>query len=250
MPIQDNPLFPNATTPGSLRRWLRHGARTVSARPLFHGWLSVCALVPLAFVLRWWPPIGWMVGLAIAPVFLAIPWTAANRAATGVVLPVWCVLDPWYAPMLRRKLLVLGGFLAVLGVVAFGLQLSVVGAGAILLAGGTGADGGWVLWLTWVTLVATILLTIVLGVMGFMVAIPLTVQRPVPTLHAMGASIAVARRRTREAAAFAGLYLLLPVLAVPTLGLSLLLGFPVVSLALYEATREWFPVPDTQPPTR
>ena len=248
MPIQDNPLFPAPTAPGSLRRWLSHGVRTVGARPLFHCWLSVCALVPLAFVLRWWPPIGWMVGLAIAPVFLAIPWTAANRAEADAVVPIWCVLDPWYAPMLRRKLLVLGGFLAVLGVVAFGLQLSVVGASAILFAGGVGADGGWVLLLTWVTLVATILLTTVLGVMGFMVAIPLTVQRPVPTLHAMGASIAVARRRTREAAAFAGLYLLLPVLAVPTLGLSLLLGFPIVSLALYEATREWFPAPnDTAP---
>lgn len=238
--MKENTLFPGPVAPGSLKRWLGIGWRTVRQRPLLHAWLSVCALVPLVFIFRWWPPIGWMVGLTMAPVFLAIPLCCQNRLDAQGAAPLWCVLDPWYAPVLRKRLLVLGGFLAVLGVVAFGLQLSVVAGTAILLSG-AGSGSALTLTLAQLLLVGIWLMAVVFALMAFLFAIPLVVQRPVPTLHAMGASVALWRRAPRLALGFVGLLLGALVLALPTLGLSLLVGFPLVAVALFCATRELFP---------
>lgn len=244
--MKDNTLFPNPVRPGSLMRWLGVGWQVVRQRPLLHAWLSVCALLPLVFIFRWWPPFGWMVGLTMMPVFLAIPLCCQNRLAATGSAPLWCVLDPWYAPLLRKRLLVLGGFLAVLGVVGFGLQLSVVAGSAILLAGAgagdaVGSAGTPVLLLANLALVGIWLLAVLFALMAFLFAVPLVVQRPVPTLHAMGASVALWRRQPGLSLAFVGLMLALVLLALPTLGLSVLLGFPVVAVAIYCATDELFP---------
>jgi len=239
--VNDNAPVPARVTPEDLTEWLRAGWATMREAPLYGVWIAIAAIVPVAALARFLPPVGWMAALVVAPVFQAGAFR--YEALKRVDLPVtWStVFDPWYAPAVRRGLLTLGGFLAVAGVVAVGIELSIVGGGAVMLS--RTADGGDPGWFLAVLVVGVGAVAAALVFVGFVFAVPLIASRPCGPLDAIAASAAACRRNPLVAASLAALTIAMVLLAPPTLGLSLLVGFPVFAFALAEGTRAVFPEP-------
>lgn len=244
--MSDSLPAPERVTAVDLTEWLKSGWQITRGAPLHAAWLALAVLVPLAALSRFAPPLGWMIALVVAPVFAGgvFRYEALRRAGAPVS---WrTVFEPWYAPKVRKALLSLGGFLAVAGVVAVGVLLSIVGGGALMLAQGT-ADGSDPSLALALLLVAAGAAAAAVTFVGFVFAVPLIASRPCGPMEAIAASAAACRANPLVAASLAALVIAMVLLALPTLGLSVLVGLPALAFALAEGTRHVFPEPPRSP---